>query len=53
MADKTGSRMSRRYRHLKERGKPSQVAVVAVARELLAAIWAVLRTHAEERQQAA
>ena len=32
-----------------EQGKPSPVATVAVARELVGYMWAVLRIHAEPR----
>ena len=35
-----------------EKGKRSQVAVTAVAREQLEVMWAVLRTHAEMRTAA-
>jgi transposase len=41
-------RLHRRYRHLVHRGKPAQVAVVAVARELAAFLWAALRPHTFE-----
>lgn len=35
------SRLNRKFRRMTARGKPSQVAVVAVARELLGFVWAV------------
>jgi transposase len=40
---KAQQRLHRRYRHLLRRGKPPQVAVVAIARELAAFIWAAMR----------
>jgi transposase len=40
---KAQQRLHRRYRHLVRRGKPAQVAVVAIARELAAFLWAALR----------
>ncbi len=52
MADRAASRLRRRYRRLMEKGKRSQVAVTAVAREQLEVMWAVLRTHAEMRTAA-
>jgi len=42
LADRAQERLSRRYRHLLERGKPPQKAVVAVARELVGFLWAAL-----------
>jgi len=42
-AYKAQERLHRRYRRLTSRGKPSQVAVVAVARELCGFVWAVAR----------
>ena len=49
LADRAQERLSRRYRHLVERGKPTQKAVVAVTRELAGFLWAALvpRTVAE------
>ncbi|MBI4638285.1 MAG: IS110 family transposase [Candidatus Rokubacteria bacterium] len=38
-------RLHRRFRHLVGRGKPHQVAVVAVARELVGFVWALLVKH--------
>ena len=52
MADRALSRHHRRYRRLTQNGKPVQVAVTAVARELIGVMWAVLRTHAELRAAA-
>ena len=49
IADRAPARQHRRYRRLVENRKPSQVAVTAVARELLGVMWAMLRTHAELR----
>jgi len=40
---KAQERLHRRYFRLTSRGKPSQVAVVAVARELCGFVWAVAR----------
>ncbi len=42
LADRAQQRLSRRFRHLLERGKPPQKAVVAVARELVGFLWAAL-----------
>jgi transposase len=42
-AFKAQERLHRRYFRLTSRGKPSQVAVVAVARELCGFVWAVAR----------
>jgi len=42
-ADKAQLRLSRRYQRLVARGKPGQKAVIAVARELVGFIWAVMR----------
>jgi transposase len=42
LADRAQERLSRRYRHLLERGKPPQKAVVAIARELVGFLWAAL-----------
>ena len=52
MADRALSRHHRRYRRLTQNGKPVQVAVTAVARELRGVMWAVLRTNAELRSAA-
>ena len=42
-ADKAQLRLCRRYHRLVARGKPSQKAVVAIARELVGFLWAVMR----------
>ncbi len=42
LADRAQERLSRRYRHLLERGKPAQKVVVAIARELVGFLWAAL-----------
>ena len=41
IAEKARHRLSRRYRHLCAAGKRSQVALAAVARELVGFIWAL------------
>lgn len=43
LADKAGQRLHRRFHRLSCRGKPGSKIVVAVARELVGFIWAVLR----------
>ncbi|HOX60268.1 MAG TPA: IS110 family transposase [Candidatus Anammoximicrobium sp.] len=43
LADRAAKRLSRRYRHLIERGKAAPVAVMAVVRELIGFLWALLR----------
>jgi len=48
-ADKAQHRLCRRYQRLIERGKPSQKATVAVARELVGFIWAVMRESEPHR----
>lgn len=45
-AYKAQERLHRRYFRLTSRGKPSQVAIVAVARELCGFVWAVARAAA-------
>ena len=42
IADRAQQRLCRRYRRLTERGKPTNKAVVAVARELAGFLWAAL-----------
>jgi len=42
-AYKAQERLHRRYQRLTSRGKPSQVAIVAVARELCGFVWAIAR----------
>jgi transposase len=49
-ADKAQQRLCRRYQRLVARGKPSQKAVIAVARELTGFIWAVMREGEQQRQ---
>ena len=46
MADVAQQRLHRRYWRLVQRGKPTTVAVTAVARELTGFVWAALRTEA-------
>ena len=53
IADKAQLRLCSRYRRLVAREKPSQKAVIAVARELIGFIWAVMREGAQRRQAAA
>jgi transposase len=53
IADKAHARLHRRYRQLLGRGKLPQLAVVAVARELLGFIWAIARELAASRVTAA
>ena len=43
IADRAHHRLHRRYRRLTEAGKPTNKAIVAVARELTGFIWAALR----------
>ena len=50
LADGAGKRLSRRYRHLIERGKAAPVAVMAVVRELAGFIWAMLRQLQQQPQ---
>ena len=55
-AEKAQRRLSRRYRRLINRGKPSNKATVAVARELVGFLWAVMymeRHQAQAHQRAA
>lgn len=42
LADRAQERLSRRFRHLLEHGKPTQKVVVAIARELVGFLWAAL-----------
>ena len=53
MADQTQRRLHRRFRNLIGNGKESPVATVAVARELAAALWAVLRVQEQRAQKEA
>ena len=50
IADCAQRRLHRRYRRLLERGKPSNKAVTAVARELAGFLWAALVTLQQQRQ---
>jgi transposase len=50
IAEKAEQRLSRRFRHLVDKGKSSPKAVAAVARELTGFVWAIAR---EVRSQAA
>ena len=49
IAQKAQERLHNKYWRLIARGKPPQVAVVAVARELLGFVWAIARQIAKER----
>lgn len=52
LADRAQHRLSRRYLHLVlHRGKPSQKAVVAVARELVGFLWAALVLYPQLQAQ--
>jgi len=53
LADQAQRRLHRRYSRLLARGKPHNVATVAVARELTGFIWEVLYTHATRSLEAA
>ena len=48
IAEKARHRLSRRYRHLVARGKLSQVAIAAVARESVGFIWAIAHAAAPD-----
>lgn len=50
---KAQHRLNLKYRRLVGRGKPKQVAVVAVAREMLGFVWAIAREVAKPGVQAA
>ena len=45
LAEKAQRRLYRRYRRLTEAGKHKNVAVIAVAREFVGFIWAMLTHH--------
>ena len=45
LAEKAQRRMYRRYRRLVEKGKHKNVAVIAIAREFVGFIWAMLTHH--------
>ena len=49
MAEGAQRRLHRRFRQLSQQGKPSPLANIAVARELVGYMWAVLRIQAEPR----
>lgn len=49
IAWKAQLRLAARYRRLAARGKPHQVVVTAIARELAGFVWAIARTQATER----
>jgi hypothetical protein len=51
IAWKAQQRLCKRYRKLLGRGKKPQVAVTAVARELLGFMWAIARATATESVQ--
>lgn len=57
IAERADKRLSARYRHLIAKGKPSQKAATAVARELLGFMWAVAvaaeKAHTQETKKAA
>lgn len=53
IVDKANHRLSRRYRWLVARGKLTQVATAAVARESLGFIWAIAHAAAPAPRQAA
>ena len=46
LADRAQSRLHRRYVRLLAGGKPHNIAVVAVARELIGFVWQIMYTHA-------
>jgi len=46
IADRAQNRLHRRYARLRAAGKPHNIAVVAVARELVGFIWQIMYTHA-------
>jgi len=48
IAEKAEQRLSRRFERLIRRGKKSQQAVTAVARELLGFVWAIAREQARQ-----
>jgi len=53
IAERAGVRLSKRYRHLVEQGKASPAAVMAVVRELVGFLWAMLRQVQEHERKAA
>jgi len=52
IADRAMHRLCKRYRRLIARGKRSQKAVVAIARELAGFLWALLQEHHRRRPEA-
>lgn len=53
LADRAAKRLYRRYRHLLERGKAAPTAIMAVVRELVGFLWAMLRQlHQQQMQHA-
>ena len=53
IAERAQVLLSKRYRHLVERGKASPTAVMAVVRELVGFLWAMLRQVQENERKAA
>lgn len=53
IADKAQLRLSSRYQRLVNQGKPTQKAAIAIARELVGFIWAVMREGAQHQAAAA
>jgi transposase len=51
MAQKSEIRLNSRFHRLCHRGKPSPVATVAVAREMVGTVWAILREVELDRQK--
>lgn len=51
LSDSAQQRLHRRYKRLQARGKPHNVAAVAVARELVGYIWQVLHAHMLENME--
>jgi hypothetical protein len=43
LADRAGLRLYKRYRHLIERGKSAPTAAMAIVRERVGFLWALLR----------
>jgi transposase len=50
VAQKAMARLHRRYLHLVLRGRPSQVAITAVARELAGFVWALMQDRPSTRE---
>jgi transposase len=49
LAERAGVRLTKRYRHLMERGKAAGTVVIAIVRELVGFIWAMLRQLRESQ----